>query len=69
MRVKAKYWLKYANQWHKTGEVFEIRTSDADELNGMVESMGTFAVHSEAGTEETEQPKRGRKKKTETEAE
>lgn len=68
MRVKAKNWLKYDGQWRKTGEVFEISTADADELDGMIEAAETPLINSNTEAAETEQPKRrGRPKQTNNE--
>ena len=41
MKVKAKHWLKHNGVWYRGGDVFEIPTTDADELKGMVDIAET----------------------------
>ena len=65
MKVKAKHWLKYNGIWYRGGDEFEIPTTDAEALGGMVEIAET-PVHVEPAEPEEEQPKRrGRPKKSE----
>ena len=65
MKVKAKHWLKYNGVWYRGGDEFEIPTTDAEALDGMVEIAET-PVHVEPVEPEEDQPKRrGRPKKSE----
>jgi len=68
MKVRAKHWLKYDGVWHKGGETFEIPTTDAKELEGMIEIAETPVLEPELKVEAEETAeapkKRGRKPKT-----
>ena len=67
MKVKAKHWLKHNGVWYKGGDTFEIPTTDAKELEGMVELDETPVFEPVVEEKPVEQPKRrGRKAKAET---
>lgn len=37
MKATAKHWVKYDGAWHGKGEVFQIRSEDAEEMRQYAE--------------------------------
>lgn len=71
MRVAAKHWVCYNGIWYRKGDVFEVATTDMDELSPMVDIVET-PIENEPQEDLTsvvtadqsgEKPKRGRSRK------
>ena len=64
MKVKAKHWLKHNGIWYRGGDVFEIPTTDAKELEGMVEIAETPVGETAEPAVEAPKKRGGRPRKT-----
>ena len=69
--VRAKYWVKYNGEWHKSGDVFEVAEADKDAmLRGEIVTVieghvsDVFPPEVENPDGEKKPAKRGRPKKT-----
>lgn len=69
--VRAKCWVNYNGDWHKSGELFEVTDSDKDAMlrgdfvtviEGHVSDV--FPPEAEKAEDEKKPAKRGRPKKT-----
>ena len=58
MKVRAKHFLKYNGMWYRGGETFEISTTEATELEDMIEVAETPVSEKEPEKPAAEQPKR-----------
>ena len=66
MKVIARHWVKYGGDWHRKGEVFEIDDKDAPEMKRYADLTADNGQSAKA-SEPQEQPKRGRRRKTDQE--
>ena len=66
MKVRALCRINYNGEWHVYGEEFEISTTDAETLDGLIQVAET-PLREETKPEQHETPKRGRKKKADAE--
>lgn len=63
MRVTAKRWVKYHENWYQAGETFDVNETD---LTGMAEAVESIAEPQPSEPVGAEKPKRVRKaRKTE----
>ena len=66
MKVKALCRINYSGEWHVSGDVFEISTTDMNDLDGLVEVAET-PIREEATEGDAPKKSTGRRKKTDTE--
>lgn len=66
MKVKALCRINYSGEWHVSGDVFEISTTDMNDLDGLVEVAET-PIREETTDEDAPKKTTGRRKKTDTE--
>lgn len=72
MKVKAKNHINYNGKWVTGGDVFEIADNDLETIADYVDPVNekksdefVSEIFANAEVEKSEQPKRGRRKKTE----
>lgn len=66
MKVKALCRINYSGEWHVSGDVFEISTTDMNELDGLV-TVAETPIRVETTDGDTPKKSAGRRKKTDTE--
>lgn len=66
MKVVAKHWLNYNGVWYKGGDEFEVDDFETVKEYADMKRDSFVSEVFPPEKESTEQPKRGRKKKTET---
>lgn len=65
MKVKALCRINYNGEWHVFGDVFEISTTDMNDLSGLVDVAET-PIREDTVEDVAEKKPTGRRKKTET---